>query len=352
MKMDKWAFLYAEAQPARFMDGYRAPLLVLIIAALITGFLTPIVRRFALKKGAVDDPTRDPRRVHKKPIPKWGGLALYAGIVISLCVVLPFAYPKNPFHPYLLSIFFVGFLIVIMGMVDDIYHLPARYQVLFLLGAGFLAQYLVLPGDHLQITGIEFPLLGKPGDPEEWISFGIFSWPITAIYIFVVTKIMDTIDGLDGLAAGIAAIAGATLSVIGTFGGQPRVALVAAAIAGAAMGFLRYNFNPAKIFMGTAGSQVLGFMLACISIVGAFKTATAVSIGIPILVFGVPFFDALFVIVRRILSRVPITQADKRHIHHTLISYGFSQRQAVSILYLTSISLCIMILLMIISIYK
>lgn len=332
-------------QPSLFLDGYRAPVLVLIISALITGILTPRVRKFALKRGVVDDPKTDStRRVHKAPVPKLGGLALYAGIVISLLLILPYAFSANPFHSYITSILIVGFLILVMGMIDDLYHLPAKFQALFLLGAGFLVQYLALPGDHIQITGIHIPFLAKPGDPGSYLSFGWLAWPITAIYIFVVTKITDTIDGLDGLAAGIAGIAGVTLAIVGAYTGQPQIAVLAAAIAGATVGFLKYNFNPARIFMGTAGSQLLGFMLACISVVGAIKSATAMAMAVPLFVFGVPIFDAIFVITKRIISRVPITQADKRHIHHTLIQYGFNQRQAVLLLYIAAALLCTIIL--------
>ena len=154
------------------------------------------------------------------------------------------------------------------------------------------------------------------------------------------TKTMDTIDGIDGLSAGIAAISAGTLIVIAVYSGQPRVAIVAAAIAGSSIGFLRHNYNPAKIFMGTGGAYVLGFMMACLSIVGALKTAAAVSIVLPVLVFGVPIVDAFIVITRRLLSGHPITQADKRHLHHTLLGKGLTQRQTVWILYAAAAALC------------
>ena len=151
---------------------------------------------------------------------------------------------------------------------------------------------------------------------------------------------MDTIDGVDGLSAGIATISAGTLVVIAVYSHQPRVAILAAAIAGAALGFLRHNYNPAKIFMGTGGAYVLGFLLACSSIVGALKTAAAVSLILPVLVFGVPMMDAFFVISRRLLSGQPITKADKRHLHHTLLGRGLSQRQTVLVLYVAAAALC------------
>jgi UDP-GlcNAc:undecaprenyl-phosphate GlcNAc-1-phosphate transferase len=196
---------------------------------------------------------------------------------------------------------------------------------------------------RVQISTIGVPL----SSPAQYIPLGIFAIPVTAIYIFIVTKTMDTIDGVDGLAAGIATIAAGTMTIIAAYGGQPRVAIIAAALAGAAIGFLRHNYNPAKIIMGTGGAYILGFTLACLSIVGAFKTAAAVSLLIPVLVFGVPIFDAFFVIIRRLASGQPITQADKRHVHHTLLGKGLSQRQTVWVLYFAAAILCGVLLVVI-----
>lgn len=330
--------LLAESKLTRFMDGFRAPLLAGAIALALVLLLTPYVIKFAIKRGAIDDPTQDDRRVHKDPTPRWGGLAIFAGIVIALLVVLPFAYKVQPFPPYLLGMLLLGTCIVIMGAMDDLYQFKARFQMLFLLAVGVAIQFFYDPIGRIQISGIDWPLFSAH---HTWIPFGWLGIPITAIYIFVVTKTMDTIDGIDGLAAGLAGITGAALSVVATYGGQPRVALIAAALSGACFGFLRYNYNPAKIFMGTGGAQLLGFFLACLSIVGAFKTVAATfSIIVPLLVFGVPFFDAAFVVTRRILSRQPITQADKRHLHHTLLNMGLSQRQTVWVLYVLAAILC------------
>ena len=349
--MLNWEIILA-AEPGRFLDGFRAPLATFVLAAIVTWALTPFVRKVAVQKGAIDDPKSDDRRIHREPIPRWGGVALFAGIAVALLAILPFAYPGNVFVPYLVCLLVFGGLIVIVGAMDDLYQFSAKHQALFLLAIGVAVQFL--SGEdirsNIMIEGVEWPLFGKPGDAGEWINFGWVAVPLTAIYIFVVTKTMDTIDGIDGLSAGIACIAAATLSIAGTYGGQPRVALIAAAVAGAAMGFLRHNFNPAKIFLGTGGSQLLGFMLACLSIVGAFKTASTIAIIIPMLVFGIPIFDAFFVIIRRILSRQPITQADKRHVHHTLLSKGLNQRQVVSILYLISMTLCAIMLMIFVAI--
>lgn len=326
------------------LQGFRAPLLALSLALLVSWLLTPYVRRLAIERGAIDDPKQDARRVHKEPTPRWGGLAIYAGMVLSLLAVLPFAYPYNPFPPYLIAMLALGGLIVAVGALDDLYQYSAKIQALFLLACGVLIQFAFDDQRRVQIQGIVWPVLTDSG---VWVPFGLWAIPLTAMYIFVVTKTMDTIDGVDGLASGIAAIAGATLAVIATYGEQPRVALIAAAIAGASIGFLRHNYNPARIFMGTGGAQLLGFCLACLSIVGALKTAAAVAIVVPVLVFGVQIFDAAFVVVRRILSRQPITQADKRHLHHTLMAKGLNTRQTVWVLYFAATLLAGLLIFMV-----
>ena len=331
------------------LDGFGFPLLVAGIAALVTWGITPLVRRFAISKNAVDDPSVDDRRIHTEPTPRWGGIAIFSGLLVSLLLVLPFAYPQsNPFPAYVIALFVVGLALVVIGALDDVHQYRARVQFAYLLIIGFGIQFVfdgVLdPVGRIQITGMELP----PFSPDKaWVDFGWLAFPITAIYIFVVTKTMDTIDGVDGLAAGVATIAGVTLCVIATLEGQPRVALIAAAIAGSSLGFLRHNYNPAKIFMGTGGAQMLGFMLAILSIIGAFKTAAALALFVPLLVFGVPIFDAVFVVIKRILSRQPIAKADKRHVHHALLRKGFSQRQTVWILYTIAAALSLVLLILV-----
>jgi UDP-GlcNAc:undecaprenyl-phosphate GlcNAc-1-phosphate transferase len=265
-------------------------------------------------------------------------------MTFSLLAFLPFAYPVRPFPNYLVAVLVCGLLLVVLGAYDDVRPMKARWQMLYLLGIGVAVQFFYGNIGRVQMVGMDYP----PFDANmTWIDFGWMAIPITAIYIFVVTKTMDTIDGIDGLAAGVAGIAGVTLSIIATYEEQPRVALVAAAIAGSSLGFLRHNYNPAKIFMGTGGAQLLGFMLAALSIVGAFKTAAALALFIPMLVFGVPIFDAAFVVVRRIISRQPITQADKRHLHHTLLKKGYSQKQTVWILYTVAAALSLVLLVLV-----
>jgi len=254
----------------------------------------------------------------------------------ALLIVLPFANPVKPFPPYLVAMLVICAILVGIGALDDLYQYKAKVQALVLLGAGVAIQFFADPLGHQ----IRISTLGVPFYSQKYIALGLWAIPLTAIYIFIVTKTMDTIDGVDGLAAGIATISAGTLVLIAAYEGQPRVAIIAATIAGGAIGFLKHNYNPAKIIMGTGGAYVLGFSLACISIIGALKTAAAVSLFIPGLVFGVPIFDAFFVITKRVLSGQPITQADKRHLHHTLLGKGLSQRQTVWVLYLAAAMLC------------
>ncbi len=321
------------------LAGFRYPLLALLVALVATVVLTPFVRNWAVQRGAVDDPNRDDRRVHTEPTPRWGGIAIFGGILVALGAVLPFAYPVEPFPPYLVGMLLGALVLVVVGALDDLKEFSAKWQAAAIFAVAFGVQVFQSASPkagRVVIQGIETPILAPGG---EWLAFGAWSAVITAVYIFVVTKTMDTIDGIDGLTAGIAGIAGGTLAMIATYEGQPRVALVAAAIAGASVGFLRYNYNPARIFMGTGGAQTLGFLLACLSIVGALKTAAALALFIPILVFGVPLIDAMVVVVRRLLSRQPLTQADKRHVHHLLLSRGLNQRQAVWVLYIVAIAM-------------
>lgn len=327
--------------------GFGYPFATGLIALFVTYFLTPFVRKLAFAKGAIDDPKRDDRRIHKEPLPRWGGIAIYVGIVAALAVVLPFAYSwGSPYPLYLIGMVGIGGLLVIAGALDDLYQYSAKIQLVLLLAAGVGVQFFASRFGQVQIRNIGIPLT----NPPEHLALMWAAIPLTAIYIFVITKTMDTIDGVDGLASGIATIAATTLVVIAVYtetkvagsirGEQPRIAIIAAAVAGASLGFLRHNYNPATIIMGTGGAYILGFMLACLSVVGAFKTAAAIALVIPICVFGVPLLDAFQVVIRRKLSGVPITQPDKRHVHHALLGKGLTQRQTVLVLYAAALLLC------------
>ncbi|GIV09999.1 MAG: undecaprenyl-phosphate alpha-N-acetylglucosaminyl 1-phosphate transferase [Fimbriimonadales bacterium] len=313
---------------------------VFILSLLTTYLLTPWVRRWAMRFGAMDLP--DARRVHQEPIPRWGGLAIYIGVAIGMLVGLLRLYLLAPSDTVFLerALQFLGLLLIgasvlIVGMVDDLKQFSALIQMGVLLLAGLMVQLF-----GVQIEGFAAPIGGKFSEAK-WIPLGAWTIPITAAWIFIISKTMDTIDGLDGLAAGVSAIAAFALALMALQAAdildQPYpnwlIAITAAAIAGAAGGFLRYNFNPARIFMGTGGAQFLGFMLGGLSVIGAFKTATAFAIFIPVLVFGLPLLDAGLAVMRRALSGQPIHKPDKKHIHHQLLERGLTQRQTVLILY-------------------
>jgi UDP-GlcNAc:undecaprenyl-phosphate GlcNAc-1-phosphate transferase len=313
---------------------------VFLLALATTYLLTPWVRRLAIRAGALDMP--DARRVHTEPIPRWGGLAIYIGVAVGMLAGLARLYLLAPSDSVFLgrALQFLGLLLVgtgvlVVGMLDDRKQFSALIQMGALLLAGLVVQLF-----GVQIEGFAAPIGGKFSEAR-WIPLGAWAIPITALWLFVVSKTMDTIDGLDGLAAGVSAIAALALALMALQAAdlldQPYpnwlIAITAAAIAGAAGGFLRYNFNPARIFMGTGGAQFLGFMLGGLSVIGAFKTATAFAIAIPVLVFGLPFLDAGLAVVRRLLSGQPIHKPDKKHIHHQLLERGLNQRQTVLILY-------------------
>lgn len=327
------------------LDGYWAPLATGVLALVVSLLATPWAAKLAYRFGAIDDPKSDARRIHAKPTPRWGGLAIFAGIVVALLATLPLAYPFRPYPPYLIAILLGAAAIVGLGMLDDKKGLSAKWQMLYICAVAVGVQFAFDQVGRVQVQGISWPPFSAEGS---WVPFGWLAIPLTMAYIFVITKTTDTIDGIDGLASGIAGIAGSTLAIIAVMDGQPRVAIIAAAVAGASLGFLPHNYNPARIFMGTGGAQVLGFMLACLSIVGAFKTvATAVTMLVPVLVFGVPLIDAVNVIVRRLWHRQPIAQADKRHLHHTLLDFGLNQKQVVWVLYGITAALCGILLVMV-----
>lgn len=314
------------------MAGFRAPLATAFVGFITTVAVTPWVIQFAKDKGAIDDPTRDDRRVHTEPVPRWGGLAVFPGFLAALLVAFAFAWPRGSFPMFLVGMLVCGVGLLVMGMIDDVKQLSAKMQLLYLLAAGVVVQFFSDALGHVQVIGVTLPGVG-------WVHFPVgVAVCLTAVYIFVVTKTMDTIDGVDGLASGIAAIAAGTVMTLAIFGGQRWVALSAAAVGGACLGFLRYNYNPARIFLA-GGAQVVGFLLASLSVVATVKTAATLSMLLPILPFAVPLFDAFFVVFRRIKNRQPIAKADKRHVHHTLLSRGFSQKQTVWILYLVAMAL-------------
>lgn len=303
----------------------RLALLTFLIALMAAALVTPAVRALATRMGVIDQP--DERRVHRKATPRWGGLAIYIGFWVA---VVPVAIWLDLWNNVLTAILVLGTAIAVFGMYDDKRHVSPLWQMALLLGAGVA---LTLFG--IRIAGVTHPLAPlMPGEyrPEYWLPLGALSVPVTAVWVFVVTKTMDTIDGLDGLAAGVAAISASTLTLMAVSERQLAIAIPAAALAGACVGFLRHNINPASIFMGTVGAQFIGFVLATLAVVGTFKVAATISVLVPLLVLGVPFFDAFFVVSRRVLARQPLHKADRRHFHHWLVEQ-LGHRRAVVVIW-------------------
>lgn len=278
---------------------------------------TPFVRLLAYKIGAVDIP--DARRVHDHPIPRMGGLAIFYGFLISvLCFV--------PVDKQLRGILIGSLIIVSLGIVDDVKQLGAKIKFLIQL---FVAVIVVCHGVVIQYISVP-SFISESGI----LNLGSFAYPITIIWIVGVTNAVNLIDGLDGLAVGVSSISTFSLFFIAVLTGEMQVALIAASLAGGCLGFLPYNFNPAKIFMGDTGSTFLGYMLSIVCIQGLFKGYAIISFIIPFLILGLPIFDTGFAIVRRIWNKKPIMAPDRGHLHHKLMDMGFSQKQTVAILYI------------------
>ena len=283
-----------------------------VVALIITYALTPVVRHFAIRIGAIDKP--DARKVHKGTIPRLGGLAIFLGYVGSVLFNVP--------HDHSVFGLMLGTVIlVLVGIWDDIKQIEAKTK---LMGQIIAAAVLVAYG--IRVDFIELPFIGM-------IYLKFWSVPLTIFWIVGFTNIVNLIDGLDGLAAGISFIACIALAVMTLQLGQVELACIALALAGATVGFLRYNFNPAKIFMGDTGSMLLGYTLAAISVMGTVKTAAAIALVVPAIVLGLPILDTLFAIVRRKISGRPIFKPDKGHVHHRLLAQGLTQKQAVLMMY-------------------
>lgn len=303
---------------------------ILIIAFVVSYLVVPLSIKFAKKYNIMDNPKQDNRRVHKVATPRVGGMAIVAGMIASVLVYyLITLFTDNTVDKRFFGYILGGIIIVGMGFVDDMKNLRPLYKFLFQLLAG-----MVIYVFGISIVGVKIPFIYP-----EMIDFGIWSFPITLLWVLGITNAVNLIDGLDGLAAGISAIASVSLLMIFAINGAPMEAIIIAiALVGSTLGFLPYNFNPAKTFMGDTGSNFLGYTLATISIMGMAKGYTVLAIVAPLIVVGVPVFDMVFAVIRRLAHHQKITTPDKGHIHHRLLRHGFSQKQAVLILYtLTSI---------------
>lgn len=317
-------------------------LLCFLVSAAFSLFLTPFVIKLAFAVGAVDKP--DERKVHKRVMPRLGGLAAFSSFAFTLVIVQMF-FPQLRLEEVIsngsIMMIAVSFgMILVLGVCDDIWTLKAKQK--------FLVQFLA--GTLVYVAGFRVAQITNPFGGG-LLELGFLSYPVTLFWMVGITNAFNLIDGLDGLASGIALIAGLSIAAISVLHGDMETAAVALALVGAVFGFLKYNFNPAKIFLGDSGSLFLGFTLAVLSIESSTKGSTAFSLVIPMLVLGVPIMDTLLAMLRRILrSFLPgqysgtstakklgsMFLPDKRHIHHQLLARGFSHRDAVIVLYLVS----------------
>jgi UDP-GlcNAc:undecaprenyl-phosphate GlcNAc-1-phosphate transferase len=304
-------------------------LLALLAATIVAYALTPLVRSLAQKYGVIAHPGG--RRVHARPTPLLGGIAMYFGFLAGVLIVAKLD-PGIRLDRQIMGIIAGATVVALMGIVDDRFELPGWAQILSILAGG-----IVLVSFGVQVRYVTNPF---QGGQVMWL--GAAAIPVTLVWVLMVTKAVDCMDGLDGLAAGISVIAAGTLTLMALRLGVRFEAsgVMSAALAGAALGFLRYNYPPAKIFMGTVGAQFLGFTLAAISVAGAFKIATLVAIAAPILVLGVPLFDTTFVVLRRAVNGRRIDEADTTHLHHRLLNRGLSHRQVVWSIYALTFVLC------------
>lgn len=290
-------------------------LLIFLTAFILALAFTPIAIKIAPKIGAIDIP-KDNRRMHTKAMPRFGGMAIYIGTIAAMLIFLPI-------NNRMLGVIAGGTLIFIVGIVDDLKCMPPKVKLLFqILSACILYKFTV---------SINF--IGNPFGEGYYYFPWVVSLLVTVIWIVGITNTINLIDGLDGLAAGVACIASICMAYTAYINNHIEISMAMLAIAGGAMGFLPFNFNPAKIFMGDGGSLFLGFMLAALSVMSPMKSSTMLATVVPVLVLGLPIFDTAFAILRRLVNRRPIMEADKGHLHHRIMAAGLGQRRTVLTLY-------------------
>ena len=290
-------------------------MLAILIAFVVSFALTPVVKILAQKVGAMDVPG-EARRVHDHPIPRLGGL-----FIVSMLLFVDITQEVR-------GILLGSIIIVITGVIDDIISLRAWTK--------FLIQ--ILSAVIAVLHGVVINVVSNPNvfSSQEAIVLGWLAIPLTVLWIVGITNSVNLIDGLDGLACGVSTISAMTMLVIAILVSEQQVAIVMAALAGACLGFMPYNKNPAKMFMGDTGSTFLGYILATYSIQGLFKYYAIVSFAVPFLVLGLPIFDTAFAIVRRVARGQSPMTPDRGHIHHRMMDMGLNQKQTVAALYVVS----------------
>ncbi|HEX2496666.1 MAG TPA: MraY family glycosyltransferase [Gaiellaceae bacterium] len=285
-----------------------------LLALAVVLLLTPGVGRFARYIGVVDEPG-ETRRVHTHPVPRLGGIALLLGIFVP---ALAFLELDGPYRGILLG----AAIATTVGAIDDFRGLPWWGKL-----GGQVAAGAVAVGFGVTVDRFTFPGFGSQELPE-WAAGAA-----TIVWVVAIMNMVNFLDGMDGLAAGICAIAGSTFAIIGLSLGAPEAALLSAIVAGACFGFLHHNFYPARIFMGDSGALLLGFLLATLAIEGLVKTAALATLVLPLLVLAIPIVDTSFVVAKRLKYRQPLYEADRTHLHHRFMNIGFSQKRAVVYMY-------------------
>jgi UDP-GlcNAc:undecaprenyl-phosphate/decaprenyl-phosphate GlcNAc-1-phosphate transferase len=303
----------------------RSYVILFSISLLLSFLLTPLVRKRAIAWGAIDVPD-DGRRIHLRPTPRLGGIAIYCAFLLTLlCVPLLGNLVSQSFRtnlPKLAAILVPATLIFLFGTYDDFKGSTATQKIIVQAIAG-----AILYAFGFRIDALSSPFGGT------WELAVYISLPLTVLWVIVITNAFNLIDGVDGLAAGASGFALLSILFFSIAQGNPEVSLIAVVLLGAVLGFLRFNFNPATIFLGDSGSLFLGFMAAALSIVGSQKGSTIIAIAIPLVSFGLPVVEAGLSLVRRFLGGDSLLAGDRGHIHHMLLRRGLTQRQVVIVLY-------------------
>jgi UDP-GlcNAc:undecaprenyl-phosphate GlcNAc-1-phosphate transferase len=295
-----------------------------LAAAVITALLTPLTMRFARAVGAIDEPRE--RGLSERPTPLLGGLAIFAGALVAGLIWLPAGYAPEGQPQLWHGVLLAAAVITLVGALDDRFEL---HPALKLLGQVFAAVIVVHYG--VAVKEITLPFVGHLSFPNTGPAD---AGPVlTVIGLVLLMNVVNFSDGVDGLAAGVCAIIALAMAVIAFDLGRQQPGVLAALTAGAALGFLRYNFPPAKSFMGDCGAQLLGLLMGVIAVEAAVKTETVVSFVLPLILLAVPFLDTTFVVLKRVKYRQPIYRPDSEHFHHRMARIGFSSRRTIAYLY-------------------
>ncbi len=310
---------------------YWLCILTFILAAGSCAIVTPLVRRMAFALGAFDDPDDD-RRVHTQPTPRLGGLAIFIGFLLALFAMLNVALTNNyVIEHYLgttdlahvIGLLSGAILMLGVGLWDDIMGMKP--------GRKFLAQLVVV---SIAVVLYKFTVYGFTLPHIGYVSLGLFAIPFSVFWYLGMVNAINFMDGLDGLVTGVTIIASITMIIVSWWHHEYLVAITMCALGGAAAGFLPFNYNPARIFMGDGGSLFIGFVLASAAVMGTEKVAVGISLLVPLIVLALPILDTARVIVARVSKRAPLFAPDRSHVHHQLLDFGLSQRQVVNIIYL------------------